>query len=102
MAQRKKNSVSRRRILQGAAAAAGTLPLIHVPGAFAAEESIGNWPEGAKGPSVFVGVTVPLTGAYSADGHDLQKGYELVFEHLNEGTGLVPHVPSLKGKKGVL
>ena len=102
VAQRKKNSVSRRRVLQGAAAAAGTLPLIHVPGAFAAEEAIGNWPEGAKGPSVFVGVTVPLTGAYSADGHDLQKGYELVFEHLNEGTGLVPHVPSLKGKKGVL
>ena len=102
VAQRKKNSVSRRRVLQGAAAAAGTLPLIHVPGVFAAEEAVGNWPEGAKGSSIFVGVSTPLTGPYSADGQDNLKGYQLAFEHLNEGAGLVPHVPSLKGKKGVL
>jgi branched-chain amino acid transport system substrate-binding protein len=101
VAQRKKTSVSRRRVLQGAAAAAGTLPFVHVSHGLAAE-SIGNWPAGAKGDSVFVGVTTPLTGAYSADGIDHLKGYQLAIEHLNEGKGLAAHVPSLKGKKGVL
>ncbi|HEY3917071.1 MAG TPA: ABC transporter substrate-binding protein [Stellaceae bacterium] len=101
-AQRSKNSFSRRRVLQAAAAAAGTLPFVHAPQIFAAEESIGNWPAGAQGPTVFVGVTTPLTGPYSADGIDHLKGYQLAIEHLNNGEGLVPEVPSLKGKKGVL
>ena len=102
MAQRKRNSVSRRRVLQGAAAAAGTLPFVHVSSGFAAEEAIGNWPAGAAGKTVFVGVTTPLTGPYSADGVDHLKGYQLAIEHLNEGKGLVEHMPTLKGKKGVL
>jgi len=102
VAQRKKNSVSRRRVLQGAAAAAGTLPLIHVPRSFAAEEAVGNWPAGVAGKTAFVGVTTPLTGPYSADGIDHLKGYQLAIEHLNEGKGLVEHMPTLKGKKGVL
>jgi branched-chain amino acid transport system substrate-binding protein len=101
VASRNRNSLSRRRIL-GGMAAAGTLPLISAPRSFGAEEAIGNWPAGVKGDSVFVGVTTPLTGPYSADGVDHLKGYQLAFEHLNEGIGLVQHVPSLKGKKGVL
>jgi branched-chain amino acid transport system substrate-binding protein len=101
VAQRKKTSVSRRRVLQGAAAAAGTLPFIHVSRGLAAE-SVGNWPAGVGHDSVFVGVSTPLTGPYSADGEDHLKGYQLAIEHLNEGKGLVEHVPSLKGKKGVL
>jgi branched-chain amino acid transport system substrate-binding protein len=99
---RNRNSVSRRRVLEGAIAAAGTLPFIAMPRAFGAEEPVGNFPAGVQGDSVFVGVTTPLTGPYSADGVDHLKGYQLAFEHLNDGAGLVPHIPSLKGKKGVL
>ena len=101
MASRNRNSLSRRHILGGMAAAA-TLPFISARRSFGAEEAVGNWPAGVQGDSVFVGVTTPLTGPYSADGVDHLKGYQLAFEHLNEGTGLVAHVPSLKGKKGVL
>lgn len=102
MAHRRKHPVSRRRVLQGAAAAAVTLPFIRGSQGFAAETTIGNWPTGAEGSSVFVGVTTPLTGPYSADGIDHLKGYQLAIEHLNDGTGLAGHIPSLKGKKGLL
>ena len=62
--------------------------------------ALGNFPAGTQGDSVFVGVSVPLTGAYSAEGKDQQLGFELAFEHLNSGR-LVGKVPDLKGK-GVL
>jgi branched-chain amino acid transport system substrate-binding protein len=96
----KQNSVSRRRVLRGAAAA-GALPLLAPLRGVAAEETIGNYPAGVQGDSVFVGVTTPLTGPYSADGEDHLKGYQLAFEHLNGGGGLVGKIPTLKGK-GVL
>ena len=47
---------------------------------------LGNWPQGASGKSVFVGITSPLTGPYSAAGEDLKAGYELVIEQLNSGA----------------
>jgi branched-chain amino acid transport system substrate-binding protein len=96
----KQNSISRRRVLRGAAAA-GALPLLAPVRGVAAEETIGNYPAGVQGDSIFVGVTTPLTGPYSADGEDHLKGYQLAIEHLNGGGGLVGKIPTLKGK-GVL
>ena len=71
--------MNRRRVLQlgagltGAMAASGFL----VPEAFAADDAGAN--------SVFVGVTVPLTGTYSQAGKDELRGYELAFEQINAG-----------------
>jgi branched-chain amino acid transport system substrate-binding protein len=89
-----------RRTLLKAGAAIGAMPLLKVSRGFA-EESIGNFPAGVSGPSVFVGLTIPLTGPYSADGDDLQKGYKLAIKHLNSGGGLVGKISTLSGK-GVL
>jgi len=100
MIERPAKSVSRRRVLKGAAAAASVGPFFHAPKAFS-QEAIGNWPAGVSGDSVFVGVTSPLTGAYSADGADHLRGYQLAIEHLNGGGGLVGHISTLKGN-GVL
>lgn len=92
-----------RRSLVLSAAAASGLGLL--PGAMrdARAQSfppLGNFPAGTEGSSVFVGVSVPLTGAFSAEGKDQQLGFELAFEHLNSGK-LAGKIPELKGK-GVL
>ncbi|MGH9808288.1 MAG: ABC transporter substrate-binding protein, partial [Terriglobia bacterium] len=100
MSKKSRNGLNRRSLLKHAAAV-GALPLVNISRSWAAEETIGNYPEGVKGDSVFVGLTVPLTGAYSAEGGDLQKGYELAISHLNSGGGLVPKISTLSGK-GVL
>ena len=47
--------------------------------------TIGTFPEGVGADSVFVGITVPLTGPYAADGQDLQRGYELALALVNGG-----------------
>src|SRR5579872_786740 len=98
--QQKRQSVSRRRVLKGSAAALGAWPLIHVRRGFA-DEPIGNWPDGVKGDTAFIGITTPLTGPYSAEGDDMLKGYQLAIEHLNNGGGLVSKISTLSGK-GVL
>ena len=49
---------------------------------------------------MFVGITIPLTGVFSADGNDLKLGYELAFSQINAG-GAIPQSWGLKGK-GVL
>ncbi len=56
----------------------------------------------ADDDAVFVGVLCPLTGSYGADGEDLRKGYLLALNDLNNGTGVMSHIPSLRGKKGLL
>jgi ABC-type branched-subunit amino acid transport system substrate-binding protein len=96
----RRKTVSRRRVL-GGIAAAGAAPYIARSSAAFAEDTIGNYPAGVQGNSVFVGVSVPLTGAYSSDGADMLKGYQLAIEHLNSGGGLVPKISTLSGK-GVL
>lgn len=62
--------------------------------------ALGNFPAGVQGETAFVGVSLPLTGPFSAEGKDQQLGYELAFEHLNSGKwiGLVPEIKA----KGVL
>ena len=91
--------LSRRAVLK-AAVAVGCLPLVKTSRGFA-QETVGNFPAGVSGPSVFVGLTIPLTGPYSAEGDDMQRGYRLGIKHLNHGGGLVSRIPTLSGK-GVL
>src|SRR3546814_14001972 len=67
----------------GVAGAAGSMLL---PGAaMAADEKkpVGNYPKGVEGDSVFIGLTLDITGPYSAQGADQQKGYELAVGQLN-------------------
>jgi branched-chain amino acid transport system substrate-binding protein len=99
MSESRSSKFSRRTVLK-AGAAIGALPLIKVSRSFA-QEAIGNFPAGVSGPSVFVGLTIPLTGPYSAEGNDMQRGYQLGIEHLNSGGGLVSQIATLSGK-GVL
>src|SRR5208283_5366200 len=90
----------RRRVLQLGIVAAGGL-LGSPAGAFAAENPpLGTWPEGVQGDSVMVGITVPLTGPYSADGKDEQLGYELAIAEINAGSDAAK-AWGMKGK-GVL
>src|SRR5271168_2168092 len=80
-------ALRRRRILQlGIAAAGGLMDL--PPRTLAAESQtqLGTWPEGVQGDSVMIGITVPLTGPYSADGKDEQLGYELAIGEINTGS----------------
>jgi ABC-type branched-subunit amino acid transport system substrate-binding protein len=51
--------------------------------------TIGTFPAGVGPDSVFIGITVPITGAYSADGLDLQRGYQLALDLLNAGDPIV-------------
>jgi ABC-type branched-subunit amino acid transport system substrate-binding protein len=96
-------SLSRDRFLRASAGVAAGLG-VGAPGfrmAVAAdEETLGTYPAGTRGSSVFVGLMCPLTGSYSADGEDLRRGYVLAFDDLNRGTGLIGRV--LKGKRGLL
>ncbi|KAA0911842.1 substrate-binding protein [Pusillimonas sp. ANT_WB101] len=99
------SGVDRRAMLKlGAAGAAGSL-LPGVPGmALAADQEkkpIGNFPGGVEGDTVYIGLTLDITGPYSAQGADQQKGYELAVEQLNAGAEQVKKISPLT-KKGVL
>ena len=98
-------SVSRRTLVKagfGATAAGfllrkGTLP------AFAKDNpALGTFPAGTIGSSVFVGGAMPLTGPYASSGKDMQLGFELAIEHLNNGSRVTEQIPTLKKGKGVL
>lgn len=98
-------SLSRDRFLRAAAGTAAGLGAgsggFHL--AVAADEgTLGTYPAGTKGDSVFVGLMCPLTGSYSADGEDLRRGYILAFDDLNRGAGVMAQIPSLRGKRGLL
>lgn len=100
----KGHGVDRRSMLKIGAGAAGGMLLPAVPGvALAAEEKkpIGNFPAGTQGDSVFIGLTLDITGPYSAQGADQQKGYELAIEQLNAGAPEMKKISPLT-KKGVL
>ncbi len=91
---------TRRALLKasGGLLAAAALPRF----AYAADKPpIGTWPEGSSGSSVFIGITVPRTGTYAAQGEDELKGYELAVEHINSGHPLIKKM-SPKTTKGVL
>ncbi|MBZ9799393.1 substrate-binding protein [Mesorhizobium sp. ES1-4] len=72
-----------------------------LPAQAADHPALGTYPEGSSGDSVFVGIAVPRTGTYAAQGEDEIKGYELAIEHLNNGSELMSKISS-NIKKGVL
>ena len=95
--------VSRRNLLRagsgliGGAVLSGSLSRT----AFAAPASLGTWPAGVSGPTVFVGLCLPRTGTYAVPGEDELKGFELAIEHLNSGNELIRKI-SPHTTKGVL
>lgn len=101
---RNEKNVDRRAFLKTGLGVAGGLLLPGAPNVvFAADKypALANYPGGVNGDSVFVGLTVDLTGPYSAEGADERKGYELAAEQLNAGDPAV-HKMSPLTKKGVL
>jgi len=95
--------LSRRKLLLGGAGLVGgaALPGVILPALAEDHPALGTYPEGSSGSSVFIGISVPRTGTYAAQGEDLIKGYELAIEHLNAGSDLM-HKISPNIKKGVL
>jgi ABC-type branched-subunit amino acid transport system substrate-binding protein len=91
---------SRRGALKAGAGLLGGM-LLPWSGARADEAPLGTWPAGSSGNSVFIGIAVPRTGTYAAQGEDLLKGYQLAIEHLNSGNELIRQMSPLT-KKGVL
>ena len=93
--------LDRRGLMQLGLGVAGGLAL---PGAFVenafAAETIGTFPAGVGKDSVFIGITVPMTGPYSQDGKDELRGYQLAIEQINAGDAAAQQW-GLKGK-GVL
>ncbi len=96
---------SRRGVIGGAASLIGGAML--TPGmlelAIAGENypTIGTYPDGSSGDSVYVGIALPRTGTYALQGEDQLKGYMLAIEHLNAGDELIKKI-SPKTTKGVL
>ena len=64
--------------------------------------SMGTFPAGVQGSTVFAAGLFPLTGAYASLGNDEKLGFELAIEHLNNGSQVTEAVPSLKKGGGVL
>ncbi|HUB50289.1 MAG TPA: ABC transporter substrate-binding protein [Acetobacteraceae bacterium] len=97
--------VTRRGILKTgvAAGAAGLLLPLTAPRVWAKTyPSMGTYPNGVQGKTVFAAAIVPLTGPYAAMGHDERRGFQLAMEHLNNGSQVTEAVPSLKRGGGVL
>ncbi|HTQ76599.1 MAG TPA: ABC transporter substrate-binding protein [Burkholderiales bacterium] len=95
----------RRRLLKASAvlgAGIATPSLLFSRGAWAADHpALGTWPAGTEGDTVYIGASVPRTGAYAVQGEDELKGMQLAVEHINEGNALIKHIAP-KVKKGVL
>ncbi|MGC8476449.1 MAG: substrate-binding protein [Acetobacteraceae bacterium] len=99
MQSRTAPAVSRRETLQLGAGLAATALVAR--SAAAAPAPLGTWPAGSSGDTVFVGLTLPLTGPYQLPGDDEHKGYLLALEHLNEGHPLIRAIAP-KVTKGLL
>lgn len=98
------SGIDRRSLLKMGVGATGAALLPGVPAVALAADSkpaIGNYPAGVSGDSVFIGLTLDLTGPYSAEGSDEQKGYELAVEQLNAGAPEIKKISPLT-KKGIL
>lgn len=97
--------VTRRGILKTgiAAGAAGLITPLAAPHVWAKTyPSMGTYPAGVQGSTVFAAGMFPLTGPYASLGGDEKLGFELAIEHLNNGSEVTEAVPSLKKGGGVL
>jgi branched-chain amino acid transport system substrate-binding protein len=92
---------SRRSVLKTAGGLLAATALPTVARAVGTYPPLGTWPAGSEGNSVFIGITVPRTGTYAAQGEDELKGYMLAVEHINSGHPLIKAF-SPKTKQGVL
>ncbi|TPI74608.1 substrate-binding protein [Mesorhizobium sp. B2-8-9] len=101
----KRAGLSRRTLLHAGAGLAGSmmLPVSLISPASAAgdQPALGTWPAGSQGDTVYIGATVPRTGAYAVQGEDELKGMQLAVEHINEGNDLLKQIAP-KTDKGVL
>lgn len=95
--------ISRRTFLQGAAGLAA-MPLLGSPlFAYATSDHhkhLGTYPVCCESDQIFIGITQPLSGPYSAAGKDTLLGNKLAIELLNSGE-LAKQMSGLSGK-GVL
>jgi len=92
--------LTRRRLLKTSAAAATAVsatPYFFTRGALADAHAYRNAP---TGDSVTFGFNVPQTGAYSEEGKDELRAYELAVEHINAGGGGMLDTFSSKALKG--
>lgn len=101
--------VSRRSFLKTGAAVTGGLMLgnqlgvggMHWSARAQDYPALGNFP--VTGDKVVFGFNVPQTGAYSDEGADELRAYELAVEHLNNGGGMLETLtPSSLTGQGVL
>jgi ABC-type branched-subunit amino acid transport system substrate-binding protein len=98
-------AVTRRGILKTGLGlgAAGLLTPLTAPHVWAKTyPTMGTFPEGIKGSTVFAAGLFPITGPYASLGNDEKLGFELAIEHLNNGSQVTEAVPSLKKGGGVL
>jgi branched-chain amino acid transport system substrate-binding protein len=98
-------SVTRRSLLKTGlgVGAAGLLMPLTAPRVWAKSyPSMGTFPAGVEGKTVFAAGVFPLTGPYASLGGDERNGFELVVEHLNRGSKVTEAVPSLRKGGGVL
>ena len=98
-------TLTRRRLFKAGlgAGAAGLLMSAGAPRIWAKTyPSLGTYPAGVQGKSIFIGGVMPLTGPYASSGRDMRMGFELAVEHLNNGSPITEAVASLKKGGGVL
>ena len=63
--------------------------------------ALGNYPAGVAGDTVVAGLTLDLTGPYSAEGAGQRRGFELAAELINNGDPRIKKVSPLT-KQGIL
>ena len=97
--------LSRRGVLRSglAAGAAGLVTPLSAPHVWAKTyPTMGTFPAGVQGKTVFAAGMFPLTGPYASLGRDERNGFELAIEDLNNGSKVTEAVSSLKMGGGVL
>lgn len=95
----------RRTFMKATAGVAGGLMLPTVSSNVWAQQkeypALGNYPAGVAGDTVTAGLTLDLTGPYSAEGAGQRRGFELAAELINKGDPRVKKISPLT-KEGIL